>query len=780
MTTSADPNSIRRIELILQQVEALPTLPAVAMRLLQLTSNEEADARQVIDLVRADQAMTAKILAMCNAASTGVRSDAVTVDRAVVLLGFEAIRNAVLSIKVFETFAEEDSTSKAEEAVGFTRPSFWRHCLAVGIAAELIAVAHPELKELKPSTAFVCGLLHDIGKLALEHVLPKSYVKVLELTEQSHANISEVERKVLGIDHHTAGKRLAERWQLPHVLQDSIWLHGAPYESLPDLRHKQMVGLIQLADLIVRRQHIGYSGNHMLRQNMLSQATALGLDVARVERASEQVLEELERRANLLGLGDTPSRQLFLESIMQANSVLGRLNTQLESRRNQAEGQQKVLQAISDFHQSSTTPGQNTQNVLAHVVGSASNVFGTGFYAMLYQSSNDASWQISQYAQDGRPLRAQLIDPPPSLPKLSAFNEGDQLPVDWMSILPWVSDYLMESQDMRKVRLLPLPCGWGTAAVLLHDRQVLPPSAQLTALVHTWGAAIAGAAQHEGARRMGEQLAESNRIMNETQQALMHTQAMAQVGEMAAGAAHEMNNPLAVISGRAQLLASGLPENSQHRDDAALIFEQSQRLSDLITALHLFAEPPEPNMATTVVVDILEEAIKLTKRREPGAPAVKINTGGNLPPMWTDREQVATAVSELLVNAVQAEPGMPIEVKLQIDVLRNQLVFQITDDGCGMDDHNLSHAFDPFFSAKSAGRRTGLGLAKAKRLIEQLGGDIELESEVDRGTTARLRIPLIDPPAPVKSPVESTDESSSEGTAPATTGDRRALDAQAR
>jgi signal transduction histidine kinase/HD-like signal output (HDOD) protein len=777
-TTTTDPTSLRRIELILQQVESLPTLPAVAMRLLQLTSDEEADARQVIDLVRSDQAMTAKILSMCQAASVGVRGEALTVDRAVVLLGFDAIRNAVLSIKVFETFAEqEDAPQEQDTRPGFDRPSFWRHCLSVGIAAELIAAAHPEHKELKPTTAFVCGLLHDLGKLALEHVLPKSYDRVIELTEAAAADIAEVERKVLGIDHHTVGKRLAEHWQLPHMLQDCLWLHGTNYEALPDIKHKQMVGLIHVADLVVRRQHIGYSGNHKMRESIEQAAEAAGLDPVRVQRSAEAVLDELERRASLLGLGSVPSRKLFLESIMQANAVLGRLNAQLESRRNLAEGQGRVLEAIARFHERSTAPGRNAQQVLAQVASSAGVVLGRGFYAVLYQAAGDDSWQISQYSGDGRPLRSQLIDPPPSLPRLAEITEGDRLPSDWMSILPWVSDYLMESQDVRQIRMLALPCGWGTAAVLLHDRSVLPAPAQMHALAHTWGAAIAAAAQHEGARRMSEQLAEANRSMIEAQQALARTTAMAQVGEMAAGAAHEMNNPLAVISGRAQLLASTLGEGSKHRAEAQLIYEQSQKLSDLITALHLFADPPAPDMRSIAVVDLLEASVKLMKRRMPDAPAVKVSSTDDLPPLWTDRDQVAGALSELILNANQAEPRSPVQVRIQVDLLTDQLVFSVIDDGVGMDEKTLQHAFDPFYSAKSAGRQPGLGLAKARRLMEQLGGDIDLSSRSGEGTTARLRIPLIDPPATLDRVGDSADESNAR---PAARGERRALNAQAR
>jgi signal transduction histidine kinase len=140
-----------------------------------------------------------------------------------------------------------------------------------------------------------------------------------------------------------------------------------------------------------------------------------------------------------------------------------------------------------------------------------------------------------------------------------------------------------------------------------------------------------------------------------------------------------------------------------------------------------------------------------------------------LPRAWTDGQQVAAALSELLLNAAQARPHHPVELAIQVDAINDRLIFVVSDDGVGMDAHTIEHAFDPFFSAKQAGRRSGLGLAKARRLVEGLGGDIELRSTAGKGTTARLSIPLIDPPigqhnAPPSTPHENeSDETSVPG-----------------
>ena len=744
MTLPTDPTSARRIELILQQVESLPTLPAVAMRLLQITSADDSDAQQVIELVKSDPSLSAKVLTLCKGAATGIRAETITVDRAVVMLGFESIRNAVLSIKVFESFASDDEADPdgGDPAPAFHRPAFWRHCLAVAIASERIAERHPAAGDIDPAEAFICGLLHDMGKLALEHVLPKSYQRVVELAEAAHANIAQVERKVLGIDHHTAGKRLAERWGLSHQMSDVIWLHGSTVRSLPDLPHRRMIGVVGLADLLVRRAHIGYSGNYQLPDDVAERAHLLELDIEQVTSATSDLHEQLERRAAALGLGQTPSRRLFLESIMQANALLGRLNEHLEANRRRTARQNRAIGAITAFHRAAARQSSSVADVLGGVVASAATVLGDGPFGFIYQPSGQAEWQISQYNRDGRVTRSQLADPPPGVAGLASLSRNEQLPVSWMSVLPWLTDYLVGFPDLRALRMLPLPCAWGTAAVLIHDRQDLPPDDQLEALTHTWGAAIGAATQHEGARRLGEQLAEANRELTEAQDSLLRHRSLAQLGEMAAGAAHEMNNPLAVISGRAQLLAMKLPKGSKDQQDAALVYEQSQRLSDLITALHLFAEPPRPRLRHVSLMDVMTSAIRLVREKNPDAPAVKFNSSTKLPPVHTDPGQLAIVLSELIFNAQQAEPRSPIQITAQIDPLDDRLLIMVRDDGSGMDAHTLEHAFDPFFSAKRAGRQTGLGLARVQRLIEGLDGRIELTSIPGRGTTATVDVPL--------------------------------------
>jgi signal transduction histidine kinase/HD-like signal output (HDOD) protein len=801
-TESSQP---QRTELILRQIDSLPTLPSVATRLLSLTASEESHIQEVVDLISADPALTSKVLALCRTAERGVASDTLTVERAVVLLGFNTVRNAVLSVKVFEAFEDggqgsgaaqhgsgssDQGSGRAERSAGktgsaarasrrasnkrtnqhpqasaggsqaetteegFDRIAFWSHSLAVGVIAELIAEQTRRQSGIQPSEAFVCGLLHDVGKLALHHILPKSYQRVVELAALNQGNIAEYERRVVGLDHHTAGKRLAEQWQLPHRLQDCIWLHGGGPAAVPALDHRELVGLISVADVLARHQHLGYSGNHPLKQSPEALAEQWGFDPAVIEQVRPAVYDRFEARCRALGLHDAPSQELFVQSMQRANETLGRLNSALQRRSQQATAQAQVLEAISSFH-SQASPAQTVQDVLDAVAGSAPKVLGEGFLAVVCPSSSSSGrgedWLISQYAGAGRLVRSQYVAAPPNAPDLKQLDATQPMAMHLMGLMPWLSDYLMDADDLRQVQILPLSSGWGTAALVLHDRSSLPGWSQLSALASSWGAAIAAAGQHEGARRLGEQLAEANSALAEAQDRLLKQQSLARLGEMAAGAAHEMNNPLAVISGRSQLLTMALPGQSKERQAAQTIFQAAHQLSDLISALRMFADPPEPKRKANSLKQVLHQAVRKVEARRPRGQepyTIELAVSDELPTVEIDPTQVQKAVAELLNNAVEAAPASGITVRARLEPGEQAMWVQVSDDGQGMDPYTLDHAMDPFFSAKEAGRQMGMGLPRAQQWIAGHGGTLALRSTDGQGTAATFTLPLQSPPPP--------------------------------
>jgi len=147
-------------------------------------------------------------------------------------------------------------------------------------------------------------------------------------------------------------------------------------------------------------------------------------------------------------------------------------------------------------------------------------------------------------------------------------------------------------------------------------------------------------------------------------------------------------------------------------------------------------------MSPTDVAEVMERAVHRMKQRQPDAPAPMVGGVDDVPSLYTDAEHLSMALGELMINATQASPSEVVHISASVDPLRGRFYFRVEDHGVGMTPVTLEHAFDPFFSDKPAGRQVGLGLSRAKRLVEGLGGDIELHSDEGKGTVAVLSVPL--------------------------------------
>lgn len=745
-TSRADPidaQQAQRVELILQQLDSLPTLSTLALRLLELTSDDTSSGQDVINLVSADPALSAKVLKLVRCSERGRALSVTTVDRAVIMLGFDALRSAVLSVQVFDLLNGMESAGGEvrDPACTFDPTLFWQHSIAVASLCESLAGSGVICKDVSKADAFLSGLLHDLGVLALHVLLPKSFDRVCQFAEAHQVSLDQACRRIIGIDTHTAGRRLAEHWRLPHSLGDVLWLHGQRWDSLPELPHRAQIGLVTLADAMARSQCIAPAGHGMHGENIEELCDQLGLDRTVIGQLSASLHQEVANRAESLGLKFEHDPTSLLHALGRANEALGRVNSAMRQRAFLAQRQTQTLNAITQFYDSAG-PSQSVVAVMGKVVESAAGIFGGGFFAVLYQPRVKDLWQFIQFATDGRPLRSQLIEPPPGSTAVSDLADNTQVSMQVMAMLPWLADYLGDARDLRDVQLLPLRCGWGVHAVLLHDCEVdgREGREQLEALGRTWGAAIAAAAQHEGAKRLGDQLAESNRTLIDMQDQLARSKALASLGEIAAGAAHEMNNPLTVISGRSQLLARNLTDPTA-KNMAEQIVEQSHKVSDMITALRTFAEPTKPDRKPVHLGKLLETVVRKTRGRYKTPAPIKVILEQTLPMVHVDPEQMSRAVLELLRNAIESEGSAHIEVRVQIAPADGRLCVYVTDDGSGLSPHVLAHAFDPFFSAKPAGRQPGLGLAQAQRLIEAHGGTLTLENGRKRGAVATIRLP---------------------------------------
>ena len=215
------------------------------------------------------------------------------------------------------------------------------------------------------------------------------------------------------------------------------------------------------------------------------------------------------------------------------------------------------------------------------------------------------------------------------------------------------------------------------------------------------------------------------------------------MAEMAAGAAHELNNPLSVISGRAQLLAK-----RENDPDRKRILEQIQQnageLSSIIDDLMSYANPEQPRPTETAIGQIINDAVDLTKQKKQMEQLyIKIDIVPDTPVVFVDSAQISCAISNIICNGLEAyaSGAGAIAIEVTANKVNRTVSMQVIDSGRGMDGQTLARAAHPFFSARPAGRKRGMGLAHAQRLIEINHGTLSLASQPDKGTTVTVTLP---------------------------------------
>lgn len=737
-TAGGDRLHGRQVELILHQLESLPTLPEVATRLLTLASSSSSQAQEVIDLIRSDQTLTARILSLASRVENGLRKEVRTIGKAVLMLGFEAVRAAVLSIKVYEMFSPKDGP-----ATGLNRREFWKHCLAVGCASQMLV--QKMRVDADPEEVFVCGLMHDIGKIALEQCLPKSYTRVVEACNRQYGNIADFERKIIGVDHTIAGRRLAQQWHLPSVVEHVIWLHHLPVEGIPEmLPSRPVVGLVHLADTIARELRFGYSGNFTFLAKSSRLANQLNVNASVLQDVVNRLPGVIEQRSRILGMGDTTSENLYRSALASANLELGRLNRKLQQRAGQVVAHERATtllrklgedlaeassmsslcsQIASAWAEAGGIETSEADPVAGYLIGSADN-------AVVLAVKDGGEPHVSLLSH-GTSLRRVAPDPSISAAEVLRRLSGDEADVP-----AWV--------HRDAVAHRPLMCGrqwiggliWPTDATSIDLRD---EAAESLAQSMAFAAAVVEARDRGNA--MAEQLTQSAQQLYSMRQELTDARALAAVGEMASGAAHELNNPLAVIVGRAELMAESADESD--RQTWRTIADQAQRISDIVTEMMEFARPGEPKISAVSPKVLLAEAAELAARNaETGDLRVETKIAAGVPEVRIDRSQVARALLELLSNARAACESDPhVRVEADVDAESGRVRIRIEDDGVGMPPDVLDNAFTPFYSARKAGRRKGLGLSKARRWVELSGGEIALSSQPHQGTVASVFLP---------------------------------------
>jgi HD-like signal output (HDOD) protein len=280
------PDQGQLLKEVADQVSEISTLPAVALRIMEVAGDPEAGAQELKAVVEADPTLCVRVLRCVNSPVYGLRDEVADLNHAICYLGFNTIRDLAVTATVSDLFRSARSIGPYE------RPGLWRHLVAVGICARMVAV-RTRLEGFE--NAFIAGLLHDVGIILMDQYRHEDFEHLIQ-SLSPQATLPETELKTVGYSHSQLGHSVGSRWHLPNVVLASILFHHAP--QLYNGPDEVIVHCVSLANLICTLNNITSVGMKLVRL-VPESLEMLGLQKEDLKVLAEDLQPELELHKNL-------------------------------------------------------------------------------------------------------------------------------------------------------------------------------------------------------------------------------------------------------------------------------------------------------------------------------------------------------------------------------------------------------------------------------------------------------------------------------------------------
>lgn len=276
-----DHKSIQRK--INEALESLPPLSPSTLKILEIANNLNASPRDLMNIIKVDPVLTGKILRLVNSTYLSLSQKVTSLNRALILLGFNTIKNIALSTAVIDSIAPKGKNSY------FDFEDLWYHMLSLGVTSKLIAKKAGQPKQLIEEF-FIAGLLYDIGYMILMKYLGEEFQQVVTYAEQNKLSVSKACEKLLSTDSSQIGMLLARHWKLPENLLNVI------SKNQPSNDDKLYLSqIVHLADKYCRAHHLGYVSDSHNTEISEEELEEIGLDKNALSEISEVIDQEIEK-----------------------------------------------------------------------------------------------------------------------------------------------------------------------------------------------------------------------------------------------------------------------------------------------------------------------------------------------------------------------------------------------------------------------------------------------------------------------------------------------------
>ena len=243
------PLDRKHIESRLNSATCLPSLGSIENALKELLGADQRYTSQIAEIIRRDPSLTARLLRLVNSVYYGLANPIKNIEEAVFFLGVRQIRQLAMVTPIIEEF------QKITENRRFPWRQFWRHCIGTALMTREIVDL---VKSPDGESDYVAGLIHDVGKIVISSVFPDHFQEIYYTQADTGADLLELEREILGMDHAELGALYLKKQRLPDVFVEVVQYHHDPARA----RHQaKTVAAVQIADMLMRHNKIGDSGN---------------------------------------------------------------------------------------------------------------------------------------------------------------------------------------------------------------------------------------------------------------------------------------------------------------------------------------------------------------------------------------------------------------------------------------------------------------------------------------------------------------------------------------
>lgn len=713
----------------------LPTLPEVLIRLIEACENNDTPLSEIASIVRVDPALCFRILQVVNSSYYGFQSTFTGIERAVVYLGSNSIKNIAVTASIHQVFDRK----RYKAVKHFNLNTFWWHSLMCATLARRLA---KQTGFGSPEEAYLSGLLHDIGRLMLVSTFPKEHEAILLDTEDIRNELW-AENQLIGVTHCEAGAWLVTNWKLNSLMADAIKYH---HESLEKIRESfPLVKIVFVANLMTE--------NCQAHERNGEAGELLGLHNSELMDIVKGAREEVVQLAENLNIIAKPPEENRAKLARQTGSpdvkpenllpVNGQEYNDLAGSRFLA-AKVKSIALLSGFLEN-LAQAEDTEAIIAAFEQSMNILFGIE-KVLFFLPDKDGVLLKGRVSETSilRHMSEGLILPIQKNSSLivHAFHTSSPICLTAGKERRHLADeQVFRVLGSNSILLVPVIAGKKSVGVILLG---LPAGAK--ALSKSDGGLILTIAQQVGLCLLVES-------MKARKAEEIEAERMAAISMTARKFAHEINNPLGIITNYLMTMRLKLSAENDFHEELGIIGEEINRIVTMVNQVDIFSQTTSAAYVSTDVNKIIEDIVHLVEPSLFGlsGKSISFRSGTGLPQVITSPDALKQIMINLIKNAseaidtagyVEITTGVFVKDSHVSHVLRPPgIEIVIKDSGPGLPEAVVKNLYKPFVTTKKNGH-SGLGLSIVHKTVKDIGGDITCTSKPGEGTNFSIYLPL--------------------------------------